>query len=72
MALTNDGRGRDVVLGAEVDKTAKAARADVAFLLAEAATTGRFDGMALDMQSAWGLRRNNRFGVFRPDAFEVA
>lgn len=52
VALTDDGRSEDVILGADVDKTANAHRADVAFLLAEAATTGRFDGMALDMQSA--------------------
>jgi len=52
VALTDDGRSKDVILGADVDKTGKAARADVAVLLAEAATTGRYDGMALDMQSA--------------------
>jgi len=52
VALTNDGRGADVILGENVDKSATASRADVAHLLAEAATTGRFDGMAKDMQSA--------------------
>jgi len=52
VALTNDGRSEAVVLGEEVDKTAKAARADVAYLLAEAATTGHLDGRALNMQSA--------------------
>ena len=52
MALTNDGRSEKVILGDDVDKSAKASRADVAHLLAEAATTGRFDGKALDMQSA--------------------
>ncbi|MGJ8569985.1 MAG: SDR family oxidoreductase [Hoeflea sp.] len=52
VALTDDGRSDDVILGDEVDKGAKASRADVAHLLAEAATTGRFDGMALNMQSA--------------------
>ncbi|MCY0093598.1 SDR family oxidoreductase [Hoeflea ulvae] len=52
VALTNDGRSADVILGDDVDKTAKASRADVAHLLAQAATTGRFDGQALDMQSA--------------------
>jgi uncharacterized protein YbjT (DUF2867 family) len=52
VALTDDARGEDVILGDDVDKTAKAARADVARVLAEAVTTGRFDGMELDMQSA--------------------
>jgi uncharacterized protein YbjT (DUF2867 family) len=52
VALTNGGRSENVTLGADVDKTAKAARADVAYLLAVATTTGRFDGMALNMQSA--------------------
>jgi uncharacterized protein YbjT (DUF2867 family) len=52
VALTNDGRSDKVVLGDDVDKSAKAHRTDVAHLLAEAATKGRFDGMALDMQSA--------------------
>ncbi|WP_019956062.1 SDR family oxidoreductase [Yoonia vestfoldensis] len=52
VALTDDGRGADVILGDKVDKSATAARADVAHVLAEAATTGRYDGMAQDMQSA--------------------
>jgi uncharacterized protein YbjT (DUF2867 family) len=52
VALTNDGRGEDVILGEDVDKSAKASRADVAHVLAEAATTGRYDGMAQNMQSA--------------------
>ena len=52
VALTDDGRGADVILGEDVDKSAKASRADVAHVLAEAATTGRFDGIAQDMQSA--------------------
>jgi uncharacterized protein YbjT (DUF2867 family) len=52
VALTDDGRGTDVILGANVDKSAKASRADVAYVLAQAATTGRFDGTAQDMQSA--------------------
>lgn len=52
VALTDDGRGRTVILGTAVDKSATASRADVAYLLAEAATTGRFDGIAQDMQSA--------------------
>ncbi len=52
VALTNDGRGKDVILGEDVDKSAKASRADVAHVLAEAATTGRYDGIAQNMQSA--------------------
>lgn len=52
VALSDDGRGEEVILGEQVDKSATASRADVALLLAEAATTGRFDGMAQDMQSA--------------------
>lgn len=52
VALTDAGRGADVILGDAVDRTASASRADVAALLAEAATTGRFDGQSLDMQSA--------------------
>lgn len=52
VALTNDGRSENVILGDDVDKSAKASRADVAHVLAEAATTGRFDGKALNMQSA--------------------
>lgn len=52
VALTDDGRSDDVILGDDVDKSAKASRADVAHVLSQAATTGRFDGMALDMQSA--------------------
>lgn len=52
VALTNDGRSEDVILGKDVDKSAKASRADVAHVLAEAATTGRYDGMAQNMQSA--------------------
>lgn len=52
VALSDDARGNDVILGEDVDRKAKAARADVAHILAEAATTGRFDGQALDMQSA--------------------
>lgn len=52
VALSDDPRSRDVVLGEDVDKGAEASRADVAHLLAEAAVTGRFDGKALDMQSA--------------------
>lgn len=52
VSLTDDGRSADVILGNQVDKSAKASRADVAAVLAEAATTGKFDGQALDMQSA--------------------
>lgn len=52
VALTDDGRGKDVILGENVDKSAKASRADVAYVLSEAATTGRYDGLAQDMQSA--------------------
>lgn len=52
VALTDDERSGNVVLGGKVDKSAKASRADVAHLLAEAATTGRFDGLAQDMQTA--------------------
>jgi uncharacterized protein YbjT (DUF2867 family) len=52
VALTNEGRSENVILGEGVDKTAQASRADVAFVLAEAATTGRHDGIAQDMQSA--------------------
>lgn len=51
VALNNDGRSSDVILGEDVDKSATASRADVAHLLAEAAITGRYDGRALDMQS---------------------
>ena len=52
VALTDDGRGDDVILGPQVDPTAQASRADVAAVLAEAATTGSRDGQALNMQSA--------------------
>ncbi len=52
VALTDDERGEDVILGEDVDKSAKASRADVAYVLVEAATTGRYDGLSQDMQSA--------------------
>ena len=52
VALTDDPLSKDVILGDDVDKSATAARADVGYLLAEAATTDRFDGQALTMQSA--------------------
>lgn len=51
VALTDDARGTDVILGEAVDKSATAARADVAHVLAEAAVTGRHDGKSQDMQS---------------------
>ena len=52
VTLTNDAHSAEIVLGDQVDRTAKASRADVAAVLAEAATTGKHDGKALDMQSA--------------------
>lgn len=52
VALTDDGRSGDVILGEDVDKSAKASRVDVAYVLAKAATTGCFDGLAQNMQSA--------------------
>jgi uncharacterized protein YbjT (DUF2867 family) len=52
VALTDDERGDNVIFGDDVDKTAHASRADVAHVLAEAATTGRYDGTAQNMQSA--------------------
>jgi uncharacterized protein YbjT (DUF2867 family) len=52
VALTDDGRSEEVFLGDKVNKSAEASRADVAAVLAEAATTGNLDGQALNMQSA--------------------
>ena len=52
VALTDDGRSADVILGSDVDKSASASRADVAHVLAKAAITGHLDGTAQDMQSA--------------------
>lgn len=52
VALNNDGRSAYVILGDNVDVSAKASRADVAHVLAEAAISGRFDGMVQLMQSA--------------------
>ena len=52
VALTDDGRSDDVILGDGVDKSAEASRADVAAVLAKAATSGEFDGQVLEMQSA--------------------
>ncbi len=50
--LTNEKRRAHLILGKNVNKSAEASRASVAHVLAEAATTGRYDGTALDMQSA--------------------
>lgn len=52
VALTDDGRSGNVRLGSAVDKTAKASRADVAYVLADAAVNGSYDGKSQDMQSA--------------------
>ncbi len=52
VSLTDDGRSQDVILGDQVDPSAQASRADVAAVLAEAATTGTHDRHALNMQSA--------------------
>ena len=52
VSLTDNGRSDDVILGDRVDPSAKASRADVAAVLAAAATTGKHDGHALNMQSA--------------------
>ncbi|WP_342071854.1 SDR family oxidoreductase [Yoonia algicola] len=52
VSLTDDGRSDDVILGDKVDPSAKASRADVAAVLAEAAASGKHDGQALKMQSA--------------------
>ena len=52
VSLTDTSRSSDVILGDEVDQSAQASRADVAAVLAEAATTEKFDGQALNMQSA--------------------
>lgn len=52
VALTDDGRSGNVLLGSAVDKTAKASRADVAYVLADAAVNGSYDGKSQDMQSA--------------------
>ncbi len=52
VALNNDGRSAAVILGDNVDVSAEASRADVAHVLADAAISGRFDGMVQLMQSA--------------------
>lgn len=51
VALTDDIGGNGITLGDDVDKTATAARPDVARALAIAAVSGNLDGQALDMQS---------------------
>lgn len=52
VALTDEGRSASVILGERVDASATASRADVAHVLADAAVSGRLDGLAQDMQSA--------------------
>ncbi|MEM5491809.1 SDR family oxidoreductase [Hoeflea sp. AS16] len=52
VALTDNGRSADVILGEDVDKSTEASRADVAHVLAQATTTGCYDGQVLNMQSA--------------------
>lgn len=52
VSLSNHPRSDEIILGDAVNKSAQASRSDVAYLLAQAATSGRFDGMALNMQSA--------------------
>lgn len=52
VALTDEGRSASVILGNQVDVSATASRADVAHVLADAAVSGRLDGLAQDMQSA--------------------
>lgn len=52
VALTDARLSHDVILGSAVDAQGTAARADVAHVLAEAAVTGKYDGTALEMQSA--------------------
>ena len=51
VSLTDDGRSGDVILADSVDKGAKVSRADVAAVLAEAAT-GTHDGQVVEMQAA--------------------
>ncbi|MFN3723184.1 MAG: SDR family oxidoreductase [Paracoccaceae bacterium] len=55
VALTNVGRSAVVILGDKVDRGATAARADVAHVLADAAVSGRLDGLVQDMQSVQGM-----------------
>ncbi|MEX3314694.1 SDR family oxidoreductase [Sulfitobacter sp. PS-8MA] len=52
VALTDDPKTDAVTLGADVDQGARAHRADVAAVLAEAAVTGRHDGKVQEMQTA--------------------
>lgn len=52
VALTDNAQGDDVIVGSGVDKSAEASRSDVAQVLATAATTGKYDGKALEIQSA--------------------
>lgn len=52
VALTDDPRSDNVILGDDVDTSAEASRRDVADVLADAAISGQYDGMALNMQSA--------------------
>lgn len=52
VSLTDGDRSDSVMLGDRVDPSSEASRADVAAVLAEAATTGKHDGQALNMQSA--------------------
>ena len=52
VALNDDGRSVKVILGDEVDVSTQASRADVAHVLADAAMSGRFDGMVQLMQSS--------------------
>jgi uncharacterized protein YbjT (DUF2867 family) len=52
VALADDPRSDNVILGDDVDTSAEASRRDVADVLADAAISGQYDGMALNMQSA--------------------
>ena len=51
VSLTDEGRSGDVILADSVDKGAKVSRADVAAVLADAAT-GAHDGKVVEMQAA--------------------
>ncbi|WP_093915369.1 SDR family oxidoreductase [Sulfitobacter marinus] len=51
VALTDDPRSDNVILGDGVDTSAEASRRDVADVLTDAAISGQYDGMALNMQS---------------------
>lgn len=52
VSLNNHDRSDKIILGDNVDTSAQASRADVADVLAKAATAGTLDGRALNMQSA--------------------